>query len=92
MSSARSLCTAALEIRDWDEAVVKLNRLILRRTARVGRPAISVCINSITPEDLSHLKSWCRKEPYVESNDPEGVVPQLSALTDLDFARRLPFR
>jgi hypothetical protein len=79
------LCTAALEIRDWDETVVKLNRIILRRTMQVGRPAVPVSVNPIIIDDLINLKSWHDKEPYIKTNDKEGMALQYSELQDIDL-------
>ena len=68
------LYAAAREVRDWDEAVVKLNRLILRRTAQVGRPQVLVSVNSIISDDLVNLKAWGGVDPYIKTNDSERKV------------------
>ncbi len=65
------LRTAARVVRDWDEAAIKLNRLILRRMAQSGRLAVSSPFNLITIDDLTNLTSWYSKEPYVRKNDRE---------------------
>ncbi|EJT68022.1 hypothetical protein GGTG_14400, partial [Gaeumannomyces tritici R3-111a-1] len=79
------LLTAAREVRDWDEAVVKLNRLIHRRAQQVGRRKVKESVDPIEPDDLVNLKAWCRKDPYVKKNDREGIALPFRKLVVADL-------
>ena len=52
------LCTAARQVSDWDEAVVRLNRLIHRRAEQIGRRKVKQSVDPIDPDDLVNLKAW----------------------------------
>jgi hypothetical protein len=58
-SFCKKLCTTAREVSDWDEAVVKLNRLIHRRTQQHGhgRGEVRESADPIEPGDLINLKT-----------------------------------
>ncbi|OWT42277.1 ATP-dependent DNA helicase PIF1 [Pochonia chlamydosporia 170] len=81
----KKLCTAARQVSDWDEAVVKLNRLIHRRAEQIGRRKVKQSVDPIDPDDLVNLKAWSHKDPYVKKKDREGIALSLSklAVTDL---------
>lgn len=66
--------TAALVVMDWDEAVLKLNRLIHRRARLFGRFKVKESANPIDCCDLINLKAWSHKDPYVAKEDKEGIV------------------
>jgi hypothetical protein len=81
----KKLCTAARQVSDWDEAVVKLNRLIRRPAEQIGRRKVKQSVDPIDLDDLVNLKAWSHKDPYVKKNDGEGIALSLSklAVTDL---------
>ncbi|EJT68997.1 hypothetical protein GGTG_13394 [Gaeumannomyces tritici R3-111a-1] len=79
------LLTAAREVRDWDEAVVKLNRLIHRRAQQIGRRKVKESVDPIEPDDLVNLKAWRRKDPYVKKNDREGIALPFRKLVVADL-------
>lgn len=54
----KKLCTAARQVSDWDEAVVKLKRLIHRRAEQIGRRKVKQSVDPIDPDDLVNLKAW----------------------------------
>ncbi|KAL8379117.1 hypothetical protein RB599_008781 [Gaeumannomyces hyphopodioides] len=62
---------AAREVRDLDEAVTKLNRLILRRhlaTGR-GRRRLREVLNPIDQADLVNLKAWSHRDSFDKGKD-----------------------
>ncbi|KMU77083.1 hypothetical protein CISG_06121 [Coccidioides immitis RMSCC 3703] len=65
------LATAANQIASWEEACIKLNRLMLRRTRIPGRRPIRKAKNPISQIDLENLKKWTHRNPYIKDNDPE---------------------
>ncbi|KAJ2899375.1 hypothetical protein MKZ38_003082 [Zalerion maritima] len=76
---------AALEVRDWDEAIVKLNRLIHRRDGHLGRLKVKESVNPIDSGDLINLKAWSHKDPYVAKNDHEGIALPFRKLVVTDL-------
>ncbi|KAF2193571.1 hypothetical protein K469DRAFT_497944, partial [Zopfia rhizophila CBS 207.26] len=64
------LGTAASRIPDWEEASVKLNRLILRRINAYWRP-LMLSANLIDLIDLENLKKWPGKNEF-EKNSSKG--------------------
>ncbi|KAF2188758.1 hypothetical protein K469DRAFT_503573, partial [Zopfia rhizophila CBS 207.26] len=64
------LGTAASRIPDWEEALVKLNRLILRRINAHWRP-LMLSANPIDLIDLENLKKWPGKNEF-EKNSSKG--------------------
>lgn len=65
------LATAANQIASWEEAYIKLNRLMLRRIRIRGRRPIRRPKNPISQIDLENLKKWTHRNPYVKDNDSE---------------------
>ena len=68
------LCSAAREVWDWEEAVVKLNRLIHRRAQQLRRRDVKKGVNPIEPDDLINLRAWSHQDPYVKKGDDEGIA------------------
>jgi hypothetical protein len=62
------LCSAAREVWDWEEAVVKLNRLIHRRAEQLRRRDTKKFVNPIEPCDLIDLRAWSHQYRYVKKN------------------------
>ena len=60
-------------VRDWSEAVVKFNRLILRPTAQTWRQAVPASISPISLDDLINLNLWNSKDSYIKTNEREAV-------------------
>ncbi|KAM7209772.1 hypothetical protein V8F06_014845, partial [Rhypophila decipiens] len=79
------LCAAARAVRDWDEAVVKLNRLIYRRDQQVGRRHVRMGINPIETADLIDLRAWNHQGPYIKRKDGEEVEVALMKLVATDL-------
>ncbi|KAM7222745.1 hypothetical protein V8F06_001932 [Rhypophila decipiens] len=80
----KKLCAAARQAKDWDEVVVKLNRLIYRRHQQLGRRQVEQSVNRIAPVDLIDLRAWSQQVPYVLKNDQETTLPvRDSAVADL---------
>jgi len=48
---------AACKVKDWDEAIVKLNWLIYRRIQQLGRDKVKESINPVEPDDWINLKA-----------------------------------
>jgi len=72
-------------VRDWDEAIVKLNRLLQRRAQQVRRRNVSESVNPIKPEDLANLKAWFHKDSYITKNDHEGIGLAFWKLADTEL-------
>ena len=79
------LYSAARTVQDWDEAAVKLSRLILRRLVQVGRRELSVSVNPITTDDLINLKSWIGADSYTRKNDRQRKVLPFRRLDDTEL-------
>ncbi|KAM7209987.1 hypothetical protein V8F06_014630, partial [Rhypophila decipiens] len=79
------LCAAARKVREWDEAVVKLNRLIHRRDQQVGRRQVRMGVNPIEAVDLICLKCWNHQGPYVKWDDDEGAELPFMRLGTVDL-------
>jgi hypothetical protein len=60
-------------VADWDEAAVKLNRLIHRRSGDVGRFKVKESVNPIIWDDLVNLKAWSYRGSYVARKDSAGI-------------------
>ncbi|KAK4206365.1 hypothetical protein QBC37DRAFT_300947, partial [Rhypophila decipiens] len=84
-SYCKKLCAAAREVRDWDEAVVKLNRLIHRRDQQVGRRRVRMGVNPIEAADLIDLRAWNYQGPYTKRKDGEEVELALMKLCNTDL-------
>ncbi|KMP02521.1 hypothetical protein CISG_07824 [Coccidioides immitis RMSCC 3703] len=65
------LATAANQIASWEEACIKLNRLMLRRIQTHGRRPIRHAKHPISQIDLENLKKWTHRNPYIKDNNPE---------------------
>jgi len=70
----KALRAGALENRDWDEAVVKLNRLMLYRHRTLGKRQIRHSANPIDQVDLQNLAAWKDQGP-LKMNDSRVAVP-----------------
>lgn len=51
-----------------------LNRIIHRRAQQHGRREVKESANPIEPDDLINLKAWSHKDPYIKTNDHEGIA------------------
>ncbi|EJT68108.1 hypothetical protein GGTG_14312 [Gaeumannomyces tritici R3-111a-1] len=62
---------AARELRDLDEAVTKLNRLMLRRHLATGRGQrrLREVLNPIDQADLVNLKAWSHRDSFDKGKD-----------------------
>ena len=63
------LRAAARKVSAWDEAVTKLNRLMLRRLRLLGRRPPRHSADPIDPADLANLKAWSHKNPFVDDRN-----------------------
>ena len=85
-SYCKKLCAAARQVSDWDgEAVMKLNTLIRRRVQQPRRRCVKESVNPIEADDLINLKAWSHKDPFVKTNDSDGIALPFGklAITDL---------
>lgn len=78
------LCSAARAVWDWEEAIVKLNRLILRRAQQLRRRDVKKSVNPIEADDLINLRAWSQ-EPYVKKSDDEEIALPFSKLAATDL-------
>ncbi|KAM7209419.1 hypothetical protein V8F06_014874, partial [Rhypophila decipiens] len=79
------LCGAARAVRDWDEAVMKLNKLIHRRDQQVGRRHVMMGVNPIETADLIDLRAWNHQGPYIKRKDGEEAELALGKLATTDL-------
>ncbi|KAK4205911.1 hypothetical protein QBC37DRAFT_245950, partial [Rhypophila decipiens] len=84
-SYCNKLCAAAREVGIWEEAVVKLNRLIHRRAQQLRRRDVKISVNPIEPDDLINLRAWSHQGPYVRKGDDEGIALHFSMLAATDL-------
>jgi len=83
---SNKLCAAARQVSDWNgEAVVKLNILIRRRYQQPRRRVVKESVNPIEADDLINLKAWSHTDPFIKTNDSDGVALSFGrlAVTDL---------
>lgn len=85
------LGTASSQVPEWEEAVIKLNQLIKRRTTMVGRRSLRASVNPIDQTDLENLKRWTDKHSYIKMNDREEVHLEYRQLTVEDLAEEYGF-
>jgi hypothetical protein len=76
-----SLRAAANEIPDWNEAVIKLNRLLVRRSELSRRRPFRKSVSLIDQVDLVGLKAWTHKDSFIKDKDPEGLSLPYETLT-----------
>ncbi|EJT69169.1 hypothetical protein GGTG_13278 [Gaeumannomyces tritici R3-111a-1] len=76
---------AARKVRDWDEAVLNLNRIIHRRAGQIGRLRVRESVNPIDCGDLIHLKAWTHKGRYVAKDDKKGIALPFRKLAVTDI-------
>lgn len=76
---------AALQVRDWDEAVLKLNRIIYRRVGEAGRLRVKESVNPIECGDWIHLKSWSHKGPYLAADGKREIGLPIQQLVVADL-------
>ncbi|KAK4206071.1 hypothetical protein QBC37DRAFT_245793, partial [Rhypophila decipiens] len=84
-SYCNKLCTAAREVKGWDEAVVKLNRLIHSRARQLRVGGVKVSVNSIEPQDLISLRVWSHKDTYTRKVDEREIVLPFRELAATDL-------
>ncbi len=80
-----ALRSAACVVRSWDEAVVKLNRLILRRAPLAGRVAVEASAAPVMVNDLVNLSNWWHQSPYIAKNDKNGISLSYCRLGDAEL-------
>lgn len=68
----KKLRAAANQVPAWDEAKIKLNRLIVRRIEMPGRGRgqSNSSRNPVARVDLDNIKSWKDQKPYIRPKDP----------------------
>ncbi|KAM7213488.1 hypothetical protein V8F06_011101, partial [Rhypophila decipiens] len=84
-SYCTKLCVAARAVRHWDEAVMKLNKLIHRRDQQVGRRHVRMGVNPIEPVDLIDLRAWSHTDAYTRTNDEGETALSFRQLTITDM-------
>lgn len=75
-SKGQSYCnkfSAAVRWHTRENAVRKLNQLLLRRYQIPGRRGVKAGVNPIEPVDLQNLTIWKGEGPFIKDGDPEGV-------------------
>ncbi|KAM7204420.1 hypothetical protein V8F33_001722 [Rhypophila sp. PSN 637] len=74
---------ASREVRDLDEAVTKLNRLMLRRHTATGRGVRRLlhAVNPIAQADLVDLKAWSHRESF--NKDKQSLPYRTLVAADL---------
>ena len=85
------LSTASSQVPDWEEAIIKLNQLMLRRMQMGGRRKFRRSVNPIDQIDLENLKKWTHKNPYEKNRDHENVLLQYGKLTINDLPKDCGF-
>ncbi|KAK4206248.1 hypothetical protein QBC37DRAFT_460354, partial [Rhypophila decipiens] len=90
-SYCSKLCAAAREVGDWEEAVVKLNRLIHRRAQQLRRRDVKISVNPIEPDDLINLRAWSHQGSYVKKGDDDGIGLPFSMLAATDLRAGFAF-
>lgn len=60
---------AARKVHGLDEAVTKLNRLMLRRHLTTGRRRLREVVNPIDQADLEDLKAWSHRDSFGKGKD-----------------------
>ncbi|OCL13860.1 hypothetical protein AOQ84DRAFT_309859, partial [Glonium stellatum] len=85
------LGTAASRVPTWEEALIKLNQLILRRINIPGRRPLRLSANPIDLIDLENLKTWLDKNPFVKIKDKEGFQLQYRPVSSSDLPNGYSF-
>ncbi|KAK0710349.1 hypothetical protein B0T26DRAFT_724671 [Lasiosphaeria miniovina] len=77
--------SAAVKLYSRENAIRKLNQLLLRRFRMPGRRDIKAGVNPIEPVDLQNLVNWRGEGPFVKQNDPIGIQLLFADLTHDDL-------
>ncbi|KAM7195032.1 hypothetical protein V8F33_006901, partial [Rhypophila sp. PSN 637] len=86
-----NLCAADRAVRDWDEAVMKLNRLIHRRDQQVGRRQVRMGVDPIETADLIDLRVWSHEGAYMRANDEGEAALPFRPLASTDLSAGFSF-
>jgi len=69
----------------WNEAIIKLNKLICKRFQQNKRHYIETSVNLIAQDDLINLKAWLKKDIYVKKNNYKEIALPFKKLDVIDL-------